>query len=115
MKQYEQSEGFVHWLVTKIPSTKVESGNEVMQYVTPFSLELKKDGSINKEATHTVLIMVYKQQGRIVTDETQFGCSPDLFSDQRVHNLQDLVKKYDLQLVAGNFLQVPWSGFHTQQ
>jgi len=110
-----QPKVFVHWMVTNIPGTKVSSGNEVMQYVTPFSLELNEDGSINKNATHTMVIMVYKQKGKMVTDETQYGCSPDLFSDQRIVDQQSLVTKYGLEVVGGNLMHVPWSGYHTQQ
>ena len=101
--------GYVHWMVTNIPGNYVEKGNEVMQYVTPFGLELNEDGSIIKDASqsaHPMLIMVFKQSEAIVTDETQFGCSPDILTD-RFHDYRDLAKKYNLEMVAGNFLQAP--------
>merc|ERR1711936_1214059 len=31
---------YMHWMVTNIPGNSVELGNEVMEYVTPFSLEM---------------------------------------------------------------------------
>ena len=109
-----QPKGYIHWMVTNIPGTHVKRGNEVMEYVTPFSIELNEDGSIIKDATHTMLIMVFKQPEKIVTDETQFGCSPDLFPS-RTHEFMDLPNKYGLELVAGNYLQAPYSGYYTQQ
>ena len=45
--------GYMHWMVTNIPGNFVERGNEVMQYVTPFGLELNEDGSIIKDADWT--------------------------------------------------------------
>merc|ERR1711910_189393 len=34
---------YMHWMVTNIPGISVELGNEVMEYVTPFSLEVEED------------------------------------------------------------------------
>ena len=36
---------FLHWMVTNIPGNSVDLGNEVMEYVTPFSLEFNEDSS----------------------------------------------------------------------
>ena len=33
---------YMHWMVTNIPGNSVELGNEVMEYVTPFSLEVEE-------------------------------------------------------------------------
>merc|ERR1712088_1070438 len=68
---------YMHWMVTNIPGNSVELGNEVMEYVTPFSLEV---------------------------EETQRGCSPDIVT-ARIHDYRDLASKYNLQLKAGNDLQ----------
>merc|ERR1712209_82132 len=34
---------YMHWMVANIPGNSVELGNEVMEYVTPFSLEVEED------------------------------------------------------------------------
>jgi hypothetical protein len=120
---------YLHWMVTDIPANTVEKGNEVMEYVTPFSIEIDAEGKILKDAqqsSHLMLLLVFKQPGAIIVEETQAGCSPDIagptqlgdtdeYSAGRIHDYRDLATKYGLELVAGNFLQVPWSGFHTQQ
>ena len=120
---------YLHWMVTDIPGNAVEKGNEVMEYVTPFSLEIDAEGKIikdAKESSHPMILLVFKQPGPIIVDETQAGCSPDItgptqlgdtdeYSTGRIHDYTELATKYGLELVAGNFLQCPWSGFHTQQ
>ena len=108
---------YLHWMVTNIPGNSVEMGNEVMEYVTPFSLEVQEDpldGFVEDRhaSAHPMIFLVFKQPGRIQVEETQRGCSPDIVS-ARIHDYRDLVSKYGLQLEAGNYLQCPWSGSHT--
>merc|ERR1719220_124837 len=109
---------YIHWMVTNIPGNSVELGNEVMEYVTPFSLQINEDfadfGFIKDRyaSAHPMIFLVFKQPGRIQVEETQRGCSPDIVS-ARIHDYRDLVSKYGLQLEAGNSLQCPWSGSHT--
>merc|ERR1711994_208231 len=108
---------YMHWMVTNIPGNSVELGNEVMEYVTPFSLEVEEDplDSFVKDrqaSAHPMIFLVYKQPGHIQVEETQRGCSPDIVS-ARIHDYRDLASKYNLQLKAGNYLQCPWSGSHT--
>merc|ERR1712158_259884 len=109
---------YLHWMVTNIPGNSVEMGNEVMEYVTPFSLEINDDfanfGFIKDRhaSAHPMIFLVFKQPARIQVEETQRGCSPDIVS-ARIHDYRDLVSKYGLQLEAGNYLQCPWSGTHT--
>merc|ERR1712088_1289430 len=102
-----------------IPGNSVELGTEVMEYVTPFSLELKEDpldGFIKDkyESAHPMIFLVFKQPKRIQAEEAQRGCSPELVT-ARIHDYRDLVNKYDLELAAGNFIQCPWSGSHTME
>merc|ERR1711994_480032 len=109
---------YLHWMVTNIPGNSVEMGNEVMEYVTPFSLEINDDfanfGFIKDRhaSAHPMIFLVYKQPGHIQVEETQRGCSPDIVT-ARIHDYKDLASKYNLQLKAGNYLQCPWSGSHT--
>ena len=63
-------ETYLHWMVMNVPRDKVEEGVEVLQYVTPFSLELEEDGSIikdTKESSHPMIILVFKQRSGKVT------------------------------------------------
>ena len=108
---------YMHWMVTNIPGNSVELGNEVMEYVTPFSLEVEEDpldGFVKdrQASAHPMIFLVYKQPGHIQVEETQRGCSPDIVT-ARIHDYRDIASKYNLQLQAGNYLQCPWSGSHT--
>jgi len=89
----------------------------VMEYIPPFSFDFDSDGNIIKDASkvnHPMIMLAFKQPGYIYVDETQRGCSPDI-ATTRIRDYRDLVSKYELELVAGNFIQVPWSGFYTQK
>ena len=106
------------WIVTNIPGNSVDNGNEVMSYVTPFAIVPQADGTLLKDilgSNHPTFLLVFKQNsGRIIMDETSRGCSPDTFST-RLNTYTDLAAKYNLELVAGNYYQNPWSGFWTEQ
>ena len=106
------------WIVTNIPGNSVKDGNEVIEYLTPFAVAPKEDGTLNKdilESNHPSFFLAFKQpSGRILMEETQAGCTQDLISG-RVAYYTDLAKKYNLELVAGNYYQNPWSGFWTEQ
>merc|ERR1712088_940525 len=97
-------------MVTNIPGNSVEMGNEVMEYVTPFSLEINDDfanfGFIKDRhaSAHPMIFLVFKQPARIQVEETQRGCSPDIVS-ARIHDFEALASKYGLELAAGNDLQ----------
>ena len=70
---------YVHWMVTNVPGNNLKLGSEVMQYVTPFSLEFTEDGEFITdpvESSHPLIIAVFKQKtGKIIVEETQAGCS----------------------------------------
>jgi len=106
------------WIVTNIPGNSVKDGNEVIEYLTPFAVAPKEDGTLNRdilESNHPSFFLAFKQPaGRILMEETQAGCTQDLISG-RVAYYTDLAKKYNLELVAGNYYQNPWSGFWTEQ
>ena len=110
---------FIHWMVANIPGNLVKSGNEVMDYVQPFALEFNEDGSFIKDrelSSHPFILLVFKQPGRrIFVDETHAGCNPGIVSSRIQFAYTDLVDKYNLELVAGNFLHVPYSGYATHQ
>ena len=52
---------------------------------------------------------LYKQNNGFLNsiEETQAGCSPDITTSRILDRQKDLVEKYDLQLVAGNYFQCP--------
>jgi len=113
---------YIFWMVTNIPGSNVDLGTEVMDYVPPFSAELEDgkcqldstDGTIKLGAPgHTMLLMVYQQQGKISVEETRRGCSPELLTS--IGNNEELARKYNLQLAAGNFFKVPYSGKSTDE
>ena len=70
---------YVHWMVTNIPGNNIKDGVEVMQYLTPFSLEFTEAGEFitdEAESSHPLIVAVFKQRaGRIVVDEAQKGCT----------------------------------------
>ena len=47
---------YFHWLVVNVPVNDVGEGNEVMDYITPFSRE---------DVPHPMLLLVYRQNGRV--------------------------------------------------
>ena len=49
---------------------------------------------------------------QIIVEESSRGCGPELFG--RVQRYQELAEKYNLKLVAGNFVRVPWSAGPTE-
>ena len=106
------------WVVTNIPGNSVKDGNEVIEYLTPFAVAPKDDGTLEKNilaSNHPSFFLAFKQStGRIVMEETQAGCTPEIISG-RVAYYTDLAEKYNLELVAGNYYQNPWSGFWTEQ
>jgi len=108
--------GFFHWAVINIPGNRIEDGNEVMEYVPPFHFKLNEDGSLvkdPKESASPMLVLVFKQEGRIWSEETHAGCDPEIV--ERMFDYRELAEKYNLEVVAGNFFQVPWSGFWTKK
>ena len=124
---------YVHWMVTNIPGNSVKDGVEVIEYVTPFSLAFTESGEFitdEAESSHPLIVAVFKQRaGRIVVDEAQKGCTkvrqltilgllifvvqaigPD---GPRILDYRDLGAKYGLELVAGTWLLMPYSGTAT--
>ena len=75
---------YSHWMVTNIPGNNLQRGVEVMQYVTPFSLEFTEEGELVTDpvtSSHPLVLAVFRQtQGSIVVDEAQGGCTPVMSS-----------------------------------
>ena len=107
---------YVHWMLTNVPGNQIHQGTEVMRYVTPFSLEFTESGDFITDpvnSSHPLILAVFKQtSGTILVDETQAGCTPDI-TEPRIVDYKEIQAKYDLELVAGNFLYMPYSGYAT--
>lgn len=104
-------------MLTNVPGNNIQQGTEVMRYVTPFSLEFTEDGEFITDtvnSSHPLILAVFKQNSGsiIIRDETQAGCTPDIV-DNRIVDYKQIQSKYDLELVAGNFLYMPYSGYAT--
>jgi len=106
----ERLEGlqFFHWLMANVENGHyLKKGEEIREYIAPFAFVLANNGTTldptQGEPIHDVLTLVYKQNGGKVnmTDEKQFGCE-GIFT--RIGDHVALAEKYDLTLVAGNFL-----------
>merc|ERR1712088_70679 len=72
---------YMHWMVTNIPGNSVELGNGVMEYVTPFSLEVEEDplnGFVKdrQASAHPMIFLVYKQPGPIPGVNDLEECQP---------------------------------------
>ena len=60
------------------------------------------------------VIMVKLQNAiQIVMEESARGCGEEQLN--RVQRYYDLADKYNLQLVAGTYVKVPWSGRATEE
>ena len=95
---------------TNIPGNLVERGNKV----TPFSLEVDKDDPDKVFIMRTclsppnhILFLVFKQPARIITEQAQQGCNPEIVSAWIFEYPTSGEQVYGLQLAAGNFLQCP--------
>jgi hypothetical protein len=104
---------YVHWMVTNIPANNIQNGKEVMEYVTPFSLEFTESGEFITHAvksSHPLILAVFKQEaGKIIVEEAQKGCGKDIV-EPRIVDYKEIETKYSLSLVAGNYLYMPYSG-----
>ena len=60
------------------------------------------------------LVLLYRQPGRVELEEFQRGCSPSIVTS-RFFDKDDIAAKYSLQLVAGTFFLVTYSGKATDE
>ena len=56
-------------------SGKTLDGTEMMRYVEPFSAN-------PADPKHPMLVLVYRQRGRVQFEEYQRGCSPSVVNDR---------------------------------
>ena len=56
-------------------SGKSLDGTEMMRYVEPFSASAA-------DPKHPMLVLVYRQRGRVMMEEYQRGCSPSVVNDR---------------------------------
>ena len=69
---------YAHWVVTNVPGDgDILEGTEMMRYVEPFSAS-------PDDPKHPMLVLVFRQQGRVEFEEYQRGCSPSIISDRSI-------------------------------
>ena len=69
---------YAHWVVTNVPGDgDILEGTEMMRYVEPFSAN-------PDDPKHPMLVLVFRQQGRVEFEEYQRGCSPSIISDRSI-------------------------------
>jgi len=126
--QYFLPKRIIFWMVTNIPGNNVEMGNEVIEYATPLTAifrnpETGKDefGADSiwvkdvEQSSHPMMVAVFKQPSHLIVDETQRGCTKDIGEARLIEPFGDVAEKYNLELVAGNFFQKPYSGLYGDQ
>ena len=70
---------YAHWVVTNVPGDgDILEGTEMMRYVEPFSAN-------PDDPKHPMLVLVFRQQGRLEFEEYQRGCSPSIISDRTTY------------------------------
>ena len=52
---------YFHWMVINIPGNNIHEGVEVIDYLTPFSMEIKDRRIDPNGKSHPMLVFVYKQ------------------------------------------------------
>ena len=69
---------YAHWVVTNVPGDgNILEGTEMMRYVEPFSAN-------PDDPPHPMLVLVFRQQGRVEFEEYQRGCNPAIISDRSI-------------------------------
>ena len=90
-----------------IVNPQVDLGDEVMEYVPPFSFKIDETtGTLveDGEPIHPILTLVYKQPGRISMTKRQNGCNTNIVGN-RLGFQGELAAEYGLEgPIAGNFL-----------
>merc|ERR1712071_377850 len=98
---------YFHWIVENVPGTMVDLGDEVMEYIPPFSFKIDPStGTLVEDGQplHPYLTLVYKQPGRINMTSRQKGCSSDIIKN-RLGFKAEVATEYGLESpVAANFL-----------
>ncbi|XP_023345333.1 putative odorant-binding protein A5 [Eurytemora carolleeae] len=107
---------YAHLLVTNIPGSNVYGGDEVIEYIPSFTVNIRDNEKLETRVniTNRHLVLVYKQPGRINFDKKQSGCNPEIFSN-RIIDHDALQQQYGLQgPVAGNFYRIGYSSGNTE-
>jgi len=102
---------WAQWLVTNIPGSNVNNGEEVATYVPSFHFTISADGQLDTTTPETSrhLVLIYKQKGRIDMSG-QAGCNSGFLEPPRITDHDQLQAAYDLEgPVAGNFYRVKYS------
>jgi len=111
LTEREGGKQYIHWFITNIPGTHVSQGDEVFEYVPPFSFDLNEDGTLDQNwvAPEPMVAMAFRQRrGRVQAEEFQAGCNPQK-AGSRIIDFKELAEKYNLGLVAATYFNAPYS------
>jgi len=91
-----------HWLVVNIPENDIGKGETLSEYVG--------SGPPKGTGLHRYVMLVYKQEGKIVPEEKRLT---NTSGDGRANfKVRDFAKKYNLgEPIAGNFYQAQWDDY----
>jgi len=97
----ENGENYFHLMVNNVPNNKkLADGDESLEYIAPFAFQRNEDNTAlvdTGDAAHNPIgVLVFKQPGTLVVDETQAGCNIGMLTS-RMLNVADLVAKYGLE------------------
>ncbi|XP_067626230.1 putative odorant-binding protein A5 [Eurosta solidaginis] len=92
---------FLHWLVVNIPDGDINKGDIIDPYSGPMPPKL---GGLFR-----YVFLVYKQPGKQMYDEPVL-VNTDVEGHDNFSTM-NFTKKYNMELVAGNFFQARWDDF----
>lgn len=93
---------FRHWLTVNIPGNDLKSGEEVFQYIG--------SGPPQGTGLHRYVFLLFKQpNGKIDFDSPYVSDHSAL--NRPSSSTRDLMKKYNLEIVAGNFYQAEYDDY----
>ena len=93
---------FRHWLTINIPGNDLTSGESIFQYIG--------SGPPKDTGLHRYIFLLFKQpEGRIEFDSPYVSDHSSLGRPST--STKDLISKYGLNLVAGNFYQAEYDDY----
>lgn len=93
---------FRHWLVINIPGNDLSAGEPIFQYIG--------SGPPQGTGLHRYVFLLFKQPSGKVDFESPYVSDHSALG-RPATSTRDLIKKYKLQLVAGNFYQAEYDDY----
>ncbi|XP_013403127.1 protein D2 isoform X2 [Lingula anatina] len=92
-----------HWLITNIPGNSVSQGDVMSEYVGA--------GPPKDTGLHRYVFLLFKQSGGKQTFEGLHKLTNRSGNNRKSWKVRDFAKKYNLQLLAGNFFQAQFDDY----